>query len=366
MDLTCGFYTDHFSHVGLTRLFTKVGPDIYSQPRGDFGRPLNEEEKALLPEDLRSVADTSRAIEGWPSDRPFTATWLNIPSFYPPGDLLLFAPAAAVYEYTDISFTEMNRLLIQLMLMFGHATVFLILLLWRNEKERPLSIAVVLSYLVVIHWSLEGFYDAGWIAPLVLVPWLLRRGDGWAALAAFSAGAFMHFRALIYLPMAAGALVMIVRRKEWKNFDRRKAMLSAVIVLCGIPAAIAFFMVRPEMSSHEMTSAFNPAADAFHPPAVIIAGLVVAVGLTVYWLVQAWDEVVMLVWFAGLVMLLPEVNPWDSVAIVPWLLAPVDTGGKERDGLVKAVRLAVVVLLAVLVFREDFGLDWIRIAMTRL
>lgn len=366
MDLSCGFYTDHFSHMSLTRMFAERGFDIYKTPRGDLGRELTEEEFARLPEDLRTVGGHVRAVDGWSLSKPFTSSWLEIPSFYPPGDLILFAPAAAIYSFTEISFTDANRLLIQLLLLYSHVTIFLMLFLAAKEERGPPVIALVFSYAVIVHWTLEGFYDGGWIAPLLLVPFFLNRRNGVAALAAFSIAAFMHFRALFYLPWVVIAIWMIFKGEELRKIDGKKISLGAVTLITAAASSGVFFTVRPIMATHRMTSPFNPAADVFDLSSWLVLGIVVLGGLLVFAIWGAWEEVAMLLWVTLLIRLLPEVNIWDSVAFVPWILAPVRVGIANRVRLVRDARAVVAILITIVVFSESLGLGWLHAAIERV
>src|SRR5256885_9468938 len=102
---------------------------------------------------------------GGPGPKPMQQSWPTLTRFYPPGDLLLFAPMAALYHVTPIRAATVNRLLVILCLAFAHAAIFAIL----DRVDGPLgALCALLGTSVLIHWSLEGFYDASIVLPLLL------------------------------------------------------------------------------------------------------------------------------------------------------------------------------------------------------
>jgi hypothetical protein len=88
---------------------------------------------------------------------------------YPPGDMLLVAPIAALYHYTSLSLTGACRLLFGWFIILAHVALFFFFL---NVFENPRSgldwLVAFLVYSHVMYWTLEGFYDAAAIVPLVV------------------------------------------------------------------------------------------------------------------------------------------------------------------------------------------------------
>jgi hypothetical protein len=372
-DLSCGVLSDHTSHLGFARMFTEVGTDIYLKPREELGQPLTESEKEALPPDFQQLFNdppdllaNPRIVEGWPPDKPFIATWGFEPSLYPPGGLLLFAPPAAMYSLADISFTESNRLAIQFLLIYAHVSIFLMFVVSVERGRIPPEtiLALALAYAMVIHWTVEGFYDSVWIAPLLLTSFFIVRKQPLPALLTFSMGVFMHFRALFYLPWAAEAAVRFVTDREWKTWTRSKAIAVGATVLMGAAALWTFWVLRDAFTSHTKTNVYNPFVDSFELKSVLALGLIVLLGFSVLFYNRAWREAVMVLWVGALIMLLPQTNPWSGVALLPWLLSPVEAG--ENQSIVRPTRIVTAILLIALVFPDSIKLDWIKTAIERI
>ncbi|HEX2057379.1 MAG TPA: hypothetical protein VHI71_03335 [Actinomycetota bacterium] len=358
-DLSCGQYTDHFSHVGMTRIFTAVGFEIYDRPRGELGRPLTAEEQAALPEDLRTMGGL-RTVDGWPADKPFITTWPGAASFYPPGDLVMYAPVAAAYSFFDVSFTRLNLATIQLLLVYAHVTVFLLLLVsaGRAATDRVDVLTLLIAYFLVVRWSLDGFYDGGWIAPLVLAPAFLATRRGFPAVTAVTAGAFAHFRGVFYLPWAVQGVAEVVRGRQWRPWTAGKTAMTAATLVMGGLTAVTFLRLRDLLEVHQMTNPFNPSYDAFHLASLVTLALVMLPGLAVFVWRRSWLDVAMLVWIFFVITQLPELRPWDSVALVPWMVAPAVTSA--NDPLVRQFRAATAVLVMAVVFGSPIEVGWLK------
>lgn len=368
-DFGCGTYTDHFTHVGLARIFTHAGFEIYQGPRGELGRALTPDEQEALPEDIRGMGGL-RTVEGWPPDKPFIATWPTIPSFYPPGDLVMFAPIALAYSFTGMSFTEMNLMTIQLLLVYAHLSLFLMLVV---NSRRPAggaadALAMVVAYFLIMRWTIEGFYDGGWIAPLVIAPLFLLRRAGLQTMALFALALFAHYRALFLLPWGVWGFVDFVRGREWRSWSWQKSGLAAATVVMGGLALATFLISRQAMSEHQMTNAFNPSFDSFQRDSLLTLALVTVPGAVLFVWRRAWLEVATLAWVFLLITQLPETYPWDAVALVPWLVAPALSRSGD-DAVVRQVRTATVFLVVLVVFSGSLNalsLDWFRTVVDQL
>src|SRR6266446_1748868 len=111
MDLS-GWYTDHFSHMNTARIFLRFGTAIWRTPPQQMLPRPTPEVRARLPPDVFQCADCLFVAPGW--KKPVLLTWPNVVRPYPPGDMLLTAPIAALYHFTDLSATDANRLLLVL------------------------------------------------------------------------------------------------------------------------------------------------------------------------------------------------------------------------------------------------------------
>jgi hypothetical protein len=73
-----------------------------------------------------------------------------------------------------------------------------------------------------------------------------------------------------------------------------------------------------------------------------------------------------LAWIAFMCVMLPEVRPWDSLAVVPWLVAPVAALPGIWTPVVKQTRTAVVILVSMVAFTARLTPDWIELALRRV
>lgn len=360
-DLSCGQYTDHFSHVGMARMFTAVGVEIYDRPRGELGRPLTPEEQTALPPDLRPMGGL-RTVDGWPPDKPFFTSWPTAASFYPPGDLLMYAPVAAAYSFfDDASFARLNLATIQLLLVYAHVSIFLMLLVnaRRSHVDGADVLTMVLAYFLIVRWSLDGFYDGGWIAPLLVAPVFLVARTGFRTVTAVTAAAFAHFRGVFYLPWALRGLADIVRERQWKPWTRGKTAMTVATVVMGGLSLAAFLRLRDLLEVHQMTNVFNPSFDAFHLGSLVTLGLVVVPGAAVFVWRRSWLDVVTVLWIVFVIARLPELRPWDAVALVPWMVAPA-VSPSGSDPLTRQVRAATALLIMAVVFGSPVDAAWLK------
>src|SRR5687768_103769 len=95
-DLSRGNFTDHFSHMNAARVFPRVGLRLWKEGPQKFLRGPRTQEFKRMPADIR-VADKGDIfmLPGLALDKPWVTGWSHNPRLYPPGHLLLFAPAAA-------------------------------------------------------------------------------------------------------------------------------------------------------------------------------------------------------------------------------------------------------------------------------
>lgn len=364
-DLSCGGYTDHFSHMNTARLFTEVGPAIWRQPLRDHGNPLTEAQIQALPADIRVASPPDmRTFPGWPEGKPFLSSWNAAPRFHPPGDMVLTAPVALLYSFTDLTFAGANRLLVLLFLLYAHIPV--LLLLRQALGDPPASpvgvLAGALVYAEVVHWALEGFYEGLLVAPLLLSARALHRGDGLTGLLWFSAAASLHFRAYFFAPWAVYAVVLLLRRRP-PSYGRRELLLAAGTAGLALASLGPFALLWPALRAMPVTSRFNLAG-----PEVSTAGLapllvVVAVGALSFAWSRAWLDLAVLGWLTVMLLSLRETYPWDLLTLLSWLVAPVirrpaerSDGGDER---VRQTRLLVLLPVAVLVFGNTLAPAWV-------
>ncbi len=203
-DLSKGKFTDHFSHMNAARVFPLLGIDLWRVPIAHEHRRLTAAELAATPTDVQQGASLSGGVfhvSGWPKDQPLAIGWSQKARMYPPGDMLLVAPIAALYHYTSLSLSGACRILLGWFIILAHAALFFFFL---NVFENPRSgldwLVAFLVYSHVMYWTLEGFYDAVAIVPLVVCARYLGRRQGLSAGVAYSVAALVHFRAFFHAP----------------------------------------------------------------------------------------------------------------------------------------------------------------------
>lgn len=261
-DLSNGNYTDHFSHMNTARLFTHAGTAIWTMPLQDSAVPLTPEQRAALPADLTPEGGQGYpvfTVPGWPVDKPFVSSWSTYPRFHPPGDMVLTAPVALLYSFTDLSFSGANRLLILSFLALTHISIYVLLRSWHPfAGMRPVGFLVLfIGYLEVVHWSLEGFYEGLLITPLVLSARYLAQRRGLQAIAMFTLAAVLHVRAYLFAPLAIYGASLVVRHRQWRTWSRREIDLAGVTGVLATISLGVFSMISPWLRE---TNKANPSA----------------------------------------------------------------------------------------------------------
>ena len=361
-DLSCGIYTDHFSHMNTGRLFTEVGIDIWRKPLRENGRPLTDAERAALPADVQKVnpIDIGGTFPGWPADKPFVSSWNFNPRFHPPGDMLLTAPVALLYSFTHLSFSGANLLLILLFLLYVHIPIYLVFRHWGTTRARAPAGLLVGSfvYLVLIHWALEGFYEGLLVAPLLLCARALWRKRGATALLWFSGASVLHFRALFLAPWAAYAVYLVVTQREWRTWGPSGWVGFGLTCLCAAAAIIPFILVWPYLQTIPVSVAVNPTVPNFHVVNLIPFLVVLALGAAAFITARAWLDLAVVSWLGLMCVLLHEAYYWDILTLLAWLLAPI-AAGMERLTRVRDGRILVVLSLSALVFHTTLTPEWL-------
>jgi hypothetical protein len=349
-DLSNGFFTDHFSHMNDARHFPRAGVRQWTTPLARMEPRLTPAERAALPPDVVDCPDGCLFhVDGWPAQKPMQQSWPLLTRFYPPGDLLLFAPMAALYHVTPIRTATINRLLVVLCLAFAHAAIFTIL----DRVEGPLSaLSALLGASVLIHWSLEGFYDASIVLPLLLCDAFLAAGLGASAFLAFGVAMLLHFRALYYVPWGLAAAVLVFRARASLRWPEQVKV--AVGALCLALSVTTFAVALPGLLGYPLqlnplflrTAALDRAALAEG------AALAVAAAAVFVWARSPLDAG-LVAWLALVLTQVRQNYSWYSMALVPWLCAPA-----QRPA-VRLARLAVFAFLAVRIHNDSLWPRWI-------
>lgn len=353
------FYSDHVSHMNGARLFARCGGCLWSQPVDQFLPHYTPEERRHLPDDIAPHMTPESdifVVPGWPLDKPMMINWPFLPRPYPPGSVLLAAPVALVYHFTPLSFTNANRLLYLIYLLYAHLGFLLLLLLLRPGKSRLAPIGLLgglLLYSESIHWAIEGFYDVALIAPCVLCGYYLRQRRGLAALLCYCVAAFIHYRAYFFAPLPVYALYLVVQEGKQQPWGVRQwAAVAAIVGLAGT-SLYTFSLYYPLLSDARLphNNVLRLDNNFVHLQLVVAGGL--AMGALVY--ARAWMDVALLSWLAVILSLGSHTQPWHVLSPLLWLVLPIWTLRDERVALVRDVRLAVLWLVSLLVYGNSLA-----------
>jgi len=359
MDLDNRF-SDHFSHLNTARLFPRLGLDIWRVPLREVLSRATPQDRAALPADV-VCSDCIFIVPGW--SKAVLVNWPHVRRPYPPGDLVLVAPLAALYHFTDISFTAMNRLLIVLFLFAAHLGLFLLFDALFAAGAFELALPALLGASTALHWTLNGFYDGALLVPLVLCWRFLGQRRGLAALVAYCAAAFLHYRAYFYGPWALWALWLIVRDKQWRTWGRAGWAAAAAGAFMGAASLGTWILTLPSMIGPPMmrTALQSTSWEANRAP-VALALITAALCLAAFAAARAWLDAAMLISVGAIVTRMPSGGHWYAVSLVPWLCAAV---GGRRAPLVAAGRTLAFLFLCFHVWREDPLPAWIANLVTR-
>ncbi len=354
-DLSGGTYTDHLSHMNAARAFPRVGIDIWRKPAIELSRAPSAAERAAWPADVHpggSWRGGATVVDGWPADKPWVTSWGQIPRLYPPGDMLLVAPVAWLYHQTNLTLTEANRWLFALFLIYAHLGVFFIVrgLLEENPRSMPLlDIAALATYIYALFWTMQGFYDAAAIAPLLLCARCLRERRGLAAGVAYCVAAFLHFRALFLAPWAIYAAWIFIHDRQWRDLRARDLLALFLGLFCAAASLTALKLVSPTLAQQEINNSVNLSIASHHVGALMLFALVVSIAACALSYARAWFDLATLAWLTMMMLMVKEAHEWHVVILLAWLVAPVLMVREKRAELVRAARLVSLVYLAFMV-----------------
>lgn len=362
-DLSRGSFTDHFSHLTTTRLFPLVGINIWTKPTRDFGRPLTDAETRRLPPDIPARGNNREvfAVDEWPIDKPLVASWTHLPRLHPPGDLVIIAPVALAYSVTSLSFTWANRLLILSFLICAHVSLFFYFQAWMRPRRASAVgfLTMLVVYGEVIHWTLEGFYEAAILAPLFLcAKWIYERRM-LAAVVAYVVAATIHFRAFFFAPWLLYAAFSVLSDGHWRTWRARDAAAAFIAGILGATSLFVFALAWPTLKAMPVTYSplsFAPGQPVPHALLAYVLVLGVVGAALVY--ARAWMDVAVLMWLTLMFVSLREAYEWDLITLLAWLGAPLDSPPK-RAALARDARLYFVLFCGAVLFRSTLAPVWI-------
>ncbi len=357
-DLARGAFTDHFSHMNAARAFPRIGLEIYRRGPMLMVPPVSGKELAELPADVQSGGSWTGGIYPMPGstwDKPWVTSWSGFPRPYPPGDLLLVAPVAYLYDQTDLSFTDANRLLIALFMIYAHIGLFFGTRLVAREASLAtpvLWLCWALIYLEAVHNTLDGFYDFAVAAPLFLCFEYLRARRSLAAAVAYSAAAVIHFRVLFLAPLSLYAVYLFARERQWRAFGVRQVPAALALALLSFATLGTFWLVTPALRQMNVTNPANVWLQPLATPTVLWLIAVVLICAVLLAVARAFFDLVMVLWLGCMYLSLREAQPWHSLIVSTWLLAPVFTAAPRGAEAVRLVRLVFIAFVALFLLRN--------------
>ncbi len=349
-----GRFSDHISHMNAARLFTLCGTCVWEQPADAFLRRYTNEERRRLPDDLSAHMAESAPLYVFPGgslDKPLFLNWPIFPRPYPPGALLLSAPAALAYHFTPLSFSGASRLLILGYLLYAHLGLLIVLRWLLSEAAQTGALGLLggfLLYSETVRWALEGFYDVALLAPLALCGHFLYQRRGLAALVCYCVAAFLHYRAFFFAPLSLYALYLLLREGKREPWGVRQWVAMGAVALLGGASLQTFGLVAPSLSLFPLTNPLR-APDTHALPHLLVGGGLAAVGLLY---ARAWLDLALLGWMGMMLLRIYQTQAWHALSLLLWLALPVWTPRSERVPLVRDVRLAFVWMMAVLVYKQ--------------
>jgi hypothetical protein len=302
--------TDHCAHYGAAIVFWHEGLRV-------FDTPLRALCADRTPAGLAFAAATEepdRYVCEKPSGRPFIMNWQAYPRPYPPGALLYAAPEALLFTHTSLSVYAIDRVAIVKDILVGHLLV-LVLLEMVLIGGWSAFVLVPLVYAGVVPWAAAGFYDP---IAVLFVCWAIRgldRDRPLDALAALSVAAFLHFRALWYVPLGIVAVARL-RAQPVVLRSRRGLALLAVTILALAGTLVALRLVGPFLGTFPRT---NPAL--LTRPSVMTAVYLVLVAGVCACLAQQrqWLLVALVAWQALVIGVTRQAQFWHPMWLLPLL-----------------------------------------------
>jgi hypothetical protein len=313
---------------------------------------------AELPADVQSGGSWTGGIYPMPGatwDKPWVTSWSGFPRPYPPGDLLLVAPVAYLYDQTDLSFTDANRLLIVLFMIYTHIGLFFgtRLILREASLATPvLWLCWALLYLEAVHNTLDGFYDFAVAAPLFLCLEYLRARRGLAAAVAYCAAAVIHFRVLFLAPLSLYALYLFVRERQWRGFGVRQALAALVAAGLSFATLGTFWLVMPALRQMSVTNPANVWVQPLAAPGVMWLIALVLTSAVALGALRAFFDLLMVLWLGAMYLSLREAQPWHGLIVSIWLLAPVYTVRPRGEEAVRLVRFVFIAFVTIFLLRN--------------
>ncbi len=345
--------TDHYSHYCASILAWHRGIAVLQTPAFEMCAPASPESLALagrLEVPYEQVCDLPERA----GKRPLFLNWAFDPRPYPPGAWLFAAPEALLYAHTGLAFQTINRLAIVKDLIAGHLLVGVLLAFLLggpddDDRRRWRSVAVLLVPLVyfsIIPFAITGIYDSISIVCIVWAVARLDRGQPLAGLAFLALAAFLHFRAVWYVPLGVYALLQLRRNRSELASRRGKALAAATGVLLAI-SALSLVLVAPFLGGFPHTNAILLWRLGGLLPVHINFILIAVVTLATLAWQRQWLLLVLVAWQLLVISTSVQAQGWHGMFLVPLLAV-------ARWQRARPATIAVLVLLMIGIARVAY------------
>lgn len=218
-----GWYTDHLHHSFATWVFLKRGLALYTHPLGALSTGT-----------------------GWPFPRE---EWGNMPMAYPPGVFAVFLPLVLVAKILPLSEHAFAVLSVLYVLLLTHLALFAVLRALQDAPPGSRAAVAVFVWMVFVQLGLEGFYDAAFIGCGAWAVTRLRAKDADSALWWLGVAALLHYRAIVFLPLALHTLAIVLRSKPRAKPWATLAWFATAGVLC----VGSFLLMYPATASFRVS-----------------------------------------------------------------------------------------------------------------
>jgi hypothetical protein len=301
--------TDHCAHYGASVMFWHHGLAIFDTPMRDLCGARTPEGLAFAA--YMEVPD--RYVCERPGERPLVINWQAYPRPYPPGALVVAAPEALLYTHTALSVYAVDRIAIVKDILVGHLLVLVLLemLLAGGDWRRWSIVLVPVVYLGVVPWAAAGFYDPIAVACVCWAIGRLERDRPLDALGLLSLAAFLHFRAIWYVPLG----IVTVAKLRVADLRTWRAALAALLLGAAV---LALVLVGPYLGDFPHT---NPIlltrlkASAARIDYLVLIALVLACLL----LQRQWLLATLVAWQGMVIGITAQTQFWHPMWLLPLL-----------------------------------------------
>jgi hypothetical protein len=251
------WYNDHLHHAYATWVFLHRGLAIYTM-------------------------SFRQGAAGVDYPQAFIGEWGNNPGMvYPPGVFCIFLPATILGWLVPMDQHTFGAINIAFLLLFAHAGFFCFVSSLRDQPRGGRLLAATVFWLVLMRSALNGFFDVVWLGAAAAMQLSFMKGKPERTILWFGIAGFVHFRAVVVLPLAFAAFLAVTKGRSVREWPWRSLAAPALL---GALALVSFFLMYPATA----------ALRASHPP------LSSQLGTLAFWsLALVGGAVAYGAWYAG-------------------------------------------------------------------